>query len=76
MSRFFSFFLLILRIEVDKKILSNYRFCRLDYCNKVVQAHDWQTGKASPEKRKKEKTYINELQMELSTSYTPRKRSS
>lgn len=55
MSRFFSFFLLILRIEVDKKILSNYRFCRLDYCNKVVQAHNWQTGKASPEKRKKEK---------------------
>ena len=55
MSRFFSFFLLILRIEVDKKILSNYRFGRFGYCNKVVQAYNWQTGKASPEKRKKRK---------------------
>lgn len=55
MSRFFSFFLLILRIEVDKKILSNYRFCRFDYCNKVVQAYNWQTGKTPPEKKKKKK---------------------
>lgn len=55
MSRFFSFFLLILRIEVDKKILSYYKFCLFGYCNKVVQTHNWQTGKASPEKRKKRK---------------------
>lgn len=55
MSRFFSFFLLILRIEVDKKILSNYRFCRFDYCNKVVQAYNRQTGETPPEKKKKKK---------------------
>lgn len=55
MSRFFSFFLLILRIEVDKKILSNYKFCRFGYCNKVVQAYNRQTGETPPEKKKKKK---------------------
>ena len=55
MSRFFSFFLIILRIEVDKKILSYYKFCLFGYCNKVVQAYNQQTDKTPPEKKKKKK---------------------
>ncbi|EDY94427.1 hypothetical protein BACPLE_02828 [Phocaeicola plebeius DSM 17135] len=42
---------------MDKKILSNYKFCRFGYCNKVVQAYNRQTGKTPPEKKKRKNIY-------------------
>ncbi len=78
MSRFFSFFLLILRIEAKNKYFILQERFLLGGKLLISRACQYQTNprRILRDKEKKKKTYINELQMELSTSNTSRKRSS
>lgn len=76
MSRFFSFFLLILRIEVGTTDFPTEGIANKNPIEKSKLILILSGMRKALVSRKKKKIYINELQMELSTSYTSRKRSS